>query len=192
VANQLVEVHLASVLVIGIALTRGEVAPRAAAAVYALLAVVMAAISWPAPGIPSVIGTLQAGGPYSRAGIEAIHAEFLPPGTRYVTNDPIIAVLSDERTVLLDDFSLELSMRRGAAAGRDFDARVRRQDFDVVIMRGEGDAFPRDMNAGDEGFADDTRRYWAGWRGHREMAALFEPAYAVRAVRKPYVILTRR
>jgi hypothetical protein len=192
VANQLVDVHLASVLVIGIALTRAELSPRTAASVYALLAVVMAAISWPAPGIPSVIGTLRAGGPHSRAGIEAIHAEFLPPGTRYVTNDPIIAVLGDERTVLLDDFSLELSMRRGAAAGRDFDARVRRQDFDVVIMRGDADVFPRDMDTGDVRFAAYTRRYWAGWRGHREMAALLEPAYAVHAVRRPYVILTPR
>jgi hypothetical protein len=192
VANQLAELHLASVLAIGVTLAGAGLPARVAGGVYAALAVMMAAISWPAPGIPSVIATLRDGPPHSRARIHAIHAEFLPAGTSYVTSDAIIAVLNNERTVLLDGFSLELAVRRGAPAGRDFEQRIRRQDFDVVIMRG-ADQFPHDVNTGDAGFAGDTAEYWAaGWSEHQEMAALLKSAYDVRAVRKPFVILVRR
>ncbi|MGB7220533.1 MAG: hypothetical protein WBD07_17170 [Vicinamibacterales bacterium] len=191
VANQLVELHVASALVIGAALTARAVSSRAVAPIYAVLAVAMVAISVPVPGLPSVIGTLRERGPHTRAAVEALHAEFTPPGTRYITNDPIISILANERTVLLDDFAMELSMRRGAPAGRDFEARMRRRDFDVVIFRG-ADEFPHDMNDGDAGFAEYKEQYWAGWSGHREMAELVASGYDVHAVRKPFVILTRR
>ncbi|MBI3493345.1 MAG: hypothetical protein HY047_16425 [Acidobacteria bacterium] len=82
-------------------------------------------------------------------------------------------------------------MRRNAPAGLDFEQRIRRQDFEVVVMRG-AEHFPHDMDAGDAGFADDNRLFWADWRGHREMATLLESAYNVRAVRKPFVILIPR
>lgn len=191
VANQLVELHLASVLAVGVALASGDLSSRAAAPVYAALAVMMAAISWPVPGIPSVMATLRAEPPHSRARVQAIHAEFLPPGTRYVTTDPIISLIDNERTVLLDDFGLDLALRRGAPAGLDFERRVRRGEIDVIVLRG-AEEFPGDMDASDPRFAYYLKRFWKGSIGQRPMSRLLDTAYQVRAVRQPFVVFTKR
>ena len=192
VANHLVDLHMMSVLVIGVALTSGDVTPRIAAPIYALLAVAIAAISWPAPGLPSPIRTIRDGGLLTRARVRSIHDDFLPAGTRYITNDPIFGVLYDERMVVLDEFALEMSVRRGGPAGRDFERRIRAQEFAIVIRRGD-DAFPRDITAGDAGFAEASAAYWSTLPAeHAQLRAVLEPAYSVRAVRKPYVILAPR
>lgn len=192
VANQLVDLQMMSVLVIGAALADGDASPRLIAPIYAVLAIAIAAISWPVPGLPSVMATIRRDGLLTRARVQSIHDEFLPPGTRYITNDPIFAVLYDERPVVLDEFGLELSVRSGGPAGRDFEARIRRQEYDVVIRRVD-DRFPRDITAGDAGFADAAAAYWAAWPPeHAQLRAIVEPAYALRAVRQPFVILMRR
>jgi hypothetical protein len=60
VGNHLVDLQMSSVLVIGVAIAEGLLPPRPYAAVFACLAVALAAISIPVAGIPSVIATLRA------------------------------------------------------------------------------------------------------------------------------------
>jgi hypothetical protein len=170
VGNHLVDLQMSSVLVIGVAIADGRLSPRPAAAVFACLAVALAAISIPVAGIPSVIATLRAQGRPSRAAVHAIQAEYLPTGTRYLSTDPVIAVLNDERPLLLDAFNLDRFLREGMPAGRDIEQRVRRHDFQVIIVR---------ENRGAPGSKNDLE-----W--------LVDSNYDVRAVRPPFVILVPR
>jgi hypothetical protein len=184
--NHLVDLQMASTLVIGAWVARSAVPPRVAAWAYGVLAGVLAAISWPLPGIPSVVATLRADGPRPRAVVAAIHAEFLPPGARYLSTDPIVPVLSDESAVLLDAFDLRRFLRDGGPPGRDVEQQIRRRAFSAIVMR-DSDLFPRDMNAGDPGFAEACRRYWM--TEDDDLLRLFRSAYEIRAVRRPFVIL---
>jgi hypothetical protein len=186
-SNHLIDLQMASTLVIGVALSRGVLSPRAVVPVYAALAAVLVAISWPVPGIPSVVAAVEADGPRRRAVVQAIHAEFLPAGTPYLSIDPIVPVLNNERPFLLDDFNLERFIREGAPPGRDVEQRVRRHFFHAIVLHDSGD-FPHDMNAGDPGFSDDCEKYWANQEG--PLLPLLRSAYEVRAIRKPFVILT--
>jgi len=186
-SNHLVDLQMASTLVIGVALSRGALSSRSVAPMYAALAAVLVAISWPVPGIPSVAAALEADGPRRRAVVQAIHAEFLPAGAPYLSIDPIVPVLSNERPFLLDDFNLEQFIREGAPAGRDVERRVRRHFFHAIVLHDNGD-FPHDMNAGDPGFSDDCQKYWADQDS--PLMPLLRSAYEVRAIRKPFVILT--
>jgi len=167
VGNHLVDLQMASVLVIGFALADHRLSARVAVAVYACLAAALAAISIPVPGIPSVIGTLRAHGPPSRATVAAVHAEFLPRGTRYFSTDPAIAVLNGERPSVLDAFNLNRFVRAGTPAGRDFERRVREHDYQVIILR-ESRGTSHDRN---------------------DLERLVYSNYDVRAVRRPFLIL---
>jgi len=189
VTNQLVDLHMAATLVVGAGLARGDISPRVFTPTYAALAILLAVISIPAPGIPSVMATLQAQGPRQRSVVRAIHDEFLPAGTRYLSTDPIVPVLNDERAVLVDAFNLERFLKEGAPAGLDIAERVRVRAFDAIILRDTPD-FPHDATAGDAGFDEARARYWAKQNGG--LAQLFRSMYDVRAVRKPFVILRPR
>jgi hypothetical protein len=170
VGNHLVDLQMSSVLAIGVAITDRRLSPRPAAAVFACLAVALAAISIPVAGIPSVIATLRARGRPSRAAVRAVHTEFLPAGTRYLSTDPVIAVLNGERPLLLDAFNLNRFVREGTPAGRDLEQRVRRHDFPVIVVR---------ENRGAAASKNDLER-------------LVDSNYDVRAVRPPFVILMPR
>jgi hypothetical protein len=191
VANQLVDLELSSTLVVGVAFASGDLSRRFTAWIYTGLAVLLAAISIPLPHIPSVIGTLQAQGPRQRAVVQAVHDGFLPPGTRYLSTDPGVAILVGERPVVLDAFSLDRFVREGTPAGRDVERRIRGREFDVVVLR-DTSAFARDMNAGDgdPAFGAASARYWAEQPG--ALAQLIRTAYEIRAVRRPFVILTAK
>ncbi len=186
VGNHLVDLQMASTLVVGASVMRRAVPPRVVASVYAALALILAAISWPLPGIPSVVATLRAHGPRPRAVVAAIHSEFLPPGARYLSTDPIVPVLSDESAVLVDAFDLRRFLRDGGPPGRDIEQQVCRRAFSAIVMR-DDDVFPRDMNAGDPGFAEASRLYWA--KEDDDLERLFRSGYEIRAVRRPFVIL---
>ena len=170
VGNHLVDLHMSSVLTIGVAIAGGRLSPRPAAAVFACLAAAFAAISIPVAGIPSVIATLRAQGRPSRAAVRAVHAEYLPAGTRYLSTDPVIAVLNDERPLLLDAFNLNRFIREGTPAGRDLEQRLRRHDFQVIVTREE------------RGAAE----------SRNDLERLIDSNYDVRAVRRPFVILVPR
>jgi hypothetical protein len=170
VGNHLVDLQMSSVLVIGGAIADGRLLPRPAAAVFACLAVALAAISIPLAGIPSVIATVRAQGRPSRAAVRAVHTEFLPAGTRYLSTDPVIAVLNGERPLLLDAFNLNRFVMEGTPAGRDVEQRVRRHDFQVIIVR---------ENRGAAGSKNDLER-------------LVDSNYDVSAVRPPFLILVPR
>ena len=186
VGNHLVDLQMASALLIGTAVRRYELSPRVLAPAYAAMALVLAAISWPVPGIPSVVATLRAHGPRSRAVVGAIHAEFRLAGARYLSTDPIVPVLNDEPPVLLDAFHLEHFLREGAPAGRDVSEQVRRRAFSAIIVRDTA-AFPHDMNADDPGFPEARAHFWA--TEDDALSRLFRSTYTIRAVRKPFVIL---
>ena len=87
-SNHLIDLHLASTLVIGVSLHRGEISRRVVTLTYAILAAVLAAISWPVPGVPSVMATLFTNGPRQRTRVEEVRAQFLPPSTVYLSTDP--------------------------------------------------------------------------------------------------------
>jgi len=170
VGNHLVDLHMASLLVAGAGMADGQLPARAAAAVFAGMAAALAAISLPVPGIPSVIATLRAQSLPSRAAVRAIHEEFLMQGTRYLSTDPVIAILNDERPLLLDAFNLNRFVREGTPAGRDLEQRLRRHDFAVVIVR-EGALAPQNRN---------------------DLERLIHSTYDVSAVRRPFVVLVPR
>jgi hypothetical protein len=102
--------------------------------------------------------------------VRAIHEEFLTQGTRYLSTDPVIAVLNDERPLLLDAFNLNRFVREGTPAGRDLEQRLRRHDFTVVIVREE----PLASHNGND------------------LERLILSTYDVRAVRNPFVVLVPR
>jgi hypothetical protein len=79
-------------------------------------------------------------------------------------------VLHDKRPLLLDAFNLNRYVREGAPAGRDFEERLRRHDFAVVIVR-EGPLAPQNRN---------------------DLERLIHSTYGVRAVRRPFVVLVPR
>jgi len=170
VGNHLVDLHLASLLVAGVGMVDGQLPARPAAAVFAGMAATLAAISFPVPGIPSVIATLRAQALPSRAVVRAIHEEFLSQGRRYLSTDPVIAVLNDERPLLLDAFNLSRFIREGTPAGRDLEQRLRRHDFAFVIVR-------EDPLASQNG---------------NDLDRLIHSTYDVSAVRKPFVVLVPR
>jgi len=170
VGNHLVDLHMASLLVAGVGMAHGQLPARAAAAVVAGMAAALAAISFPVPGIPSVTATLRAQSLPSRAAVRAIHGEFLPQGTRYLSTDPVIAVLYDERPLLLDAFNLSRFVRERTAAGRDLEQRLRRHDFAFVIVREDP----------------------LGSQNHNDLERLIHSTYDVRAVRNPFVVLVPR
>ena len=167
VGNHLVDLHIASVMVIGVALAQGTLSPRPAVVLFAALAVALAAISIPIPRIPSVIATLRAQGPPSRAVVRAIHDEFLPPGTHYLSTDPVIEVLNDQRPLVLDAFNLNRFFREGAPAGRDVERRIRHHDFQVIVVRSD---------------RSDARE-------RNDLERLIYENYDERAVRPPFTIL---
>ena len=170
VGNHLVDLHMASLLLAGVGMADNQLPARAAAAVFAGMAAAMAAISLPVPGIPSVIATLRAQSLPSRATVRAVHEEFLPAGTRYLSTDPVIAVLHDEPPLLLDAFNLNRYVRERAPAGRDVEERLRRHDFAFVILREEC------------GLSVDRN----------DLERLIHSTYDVRAVRRPFVVLVPR
>src|SRR5262249_29061821 len=170
VGNHLVDVHMASLLVAGVAMADGQLSARPAAAVFAGMAATLAAISFPVPGIPSVIATLRAQALPSRAAVRAIHVEFLSQGRRYLSTDPVIAVLYDERPLLLDAFNLSRFIREGTPAGRDLEQRLRRHDFAFVIVR-------------EDPLASQNRN---------DLDRLIHSTYDVSAVRRPFVVLVPR
>jgi hypothetical protein len=170
VGNHLVDLHMMALLVVGVALAGARVSARTVAAAFTCLAALLAAISIPVPGIPSVIATLREKALPSRATVRAVHEEFLPPGTDYLSTDPIIPVLNDERPLVLDAFNLNRFLNEGAPAGRDLEQRLRRHDYQFVILRED----PRPMP------------------DRNDLERLVYSTYAVRAVRPPFVILAPR
>jgi len=117
-----------------------------------------------------VMATLRAQALPTRATVRAIHGEFLPQGTRYLSTDPVIALLRDERPLLLDAFNLSRFVREGTPPGQDVEQRLRRRDFAFVIVR-EGP------------LASQT---------HDDLERLIHSMYEVIAVRRPFVVLVPR
>jgi hypothetical protein len=186
VANHLVDLQMTSALLIGAVVARSEPSARPVGLVYAMLAVVLIAISLPIPGIPSVVATLRAQGPRQRSVVDDVHAEFLADGARYLSTDPIVAVLHGQHPVIVDAVTLERFLREGAPAGRDIEQKIGRRAFDRIILRDTTD-FPHDMDAGAPRFDEYAGRYWSVRNG--ELIRLFRSRYKITAVRKPFVIL---
>lgn len=132
-SNHLVDLHLASVLVVGVAIARVELPERAGAAMLAAMAAMLITITVPVPGIPSVVADVRAAMPRQREAVQAIHAEFLMRGP-YLAIDAIVSVLNGDRPWVIDDGSLERYYEEGMPAGRDFEARVRRHFFTAIVL----------------------------------------------------------
>jgi hypothetical protein len=187
-SNHMVDLQLASTLVIGIGVVHRAVPARVMTAVYLALATMMGALSWPLPHIPSVIATLAERGPHHRATIRAMHAEFLSGPGVYLSSDPLVPILNGERPIALDSFFLDVSIRRGTAAGLDLARRIGNRDFDTIVLR-DANVFSHDMNAGDPDLSKAAETFFA--KGGT-LTTLVHSAYEIRAIRKPFVILRPR
>ena len=187
-SNQLIDLHLASTLVIGLAVARGHVAPRLVASMYVLLAMVMAIVSWPVRGVPSTIRTLRAEGPHRRSVVTAVHDRYLNRARLYLSTDPMIPILSGTRPFLLDSFNLVLFVTTRTRVGADFAHRIKTHAFDAIVLHDDG-VFPADMAPGDPMFDALCAKYWA--RDNAVIQAV-HVGYEVRAVQRPFVILEPR
>jgi hypothetical protein len=184
VSNHLVDVHAAAVLLIGAALCENDRSARLVVPTYALLAVMAVVIAIPLTGVPvpSVHRTLSrqgARGGRPRSAIARVREEFLPPGVRYLSLDPIVPLLNNERPLLLDPFAADVFLRTGHAAGSDLRVRITRHEFDLVVVRDDR-SFWRDS---DEGPRTD---------GGSALTRVLMAEYEIRAVRKPFLILRPR
>jgi hypothetical protein len=185
-SNHLVDLQMASTLVVGVALARRIIPMGVGTTVYAVLATMLLVISIPLPGVPSVVSDVEAARPRPREAAHAIHAEFLAPGAPYLSMDPIVPILNGERPWLLDYSSLERMYVSGAPVGHDFASRVREKFFTIIVLPGSND-FPRDMMRGEPGFAEAATKYWAGYDS--PLAGVLRSAYTLHAARRPFVIL---
>jgi len=132
-SNHLVDLHLASILVVGVSLVRRELSERVGAAMFGATAAMLVAITIPLPGIPSVVADVRAAMPRPRDAARALHAEFLTRGP-YLAIDPIVPVLNGDRPWVIDYGSIERYYVEGTPAGRDFEARVRRHFFTAIVL----------------------------------------------------------
>src|SRR5207247_8945834 len=97
VSNHLIDLHAASVVLVGVSLTMGNLTIiRLVPPIYALLTALMVAISIPVPGIPSVHRTLSRQGKRGgrrRSTVLAIHDAFLASGVLFLSLDPSVRLL---------------------------------------------------------------------------------------------------
>jgi len=131
-SNHLVDLHLASLLLVGGALSDGTLRPRIGAAVFGALAVMIAAITIPLPGLPSVVADIRSAGPRPRAAVVDLRHD-APAGT-WLSFDPIVPILNGQRPWVLDYSNLEFGYSTQTMAGRDVKRRVEEQFFDAVIV----------------------------------------------------------
>jgi hypothetical protein len=190
VSNHLIDLHAASVVLVGVSVTTGERSIiRLGPPTYALLTALMVAISIPIPGIPSVHRTLSQQGPrggHARSTVLAIHDEFLGSGVRYLSLDPVVPLLHGERPILLDPFAMEVFFHTRHPAAQDFRGRIIAHEFDVVVVRNH-ESFPTGMDEGTSEPHNGVTNY-LGENGSA-MIRLLAAKYDVRAVRTPFVIL---
>ena len=131
-SNHLVDLHLASLLVVGAALARGGLPARAATGMFAAIAVMLVAITIPLPGVPSVVAEVQAALPRPREAAISAHAD-LTRGP-YLAIDPIVPVLNGDRPWVVDYGSLERFYAERTPAGLDLESRVRRHFFSAIVV----------------------------------------------------------
>jgi hypothetical protein len=79
-------------------------------------------------------------------------------------------MLNNDRPLVLDAFNLNRFLKEGAPAGRDLEQRLRRHDYQFVILREDPRPLP----------------------GRNDLERLVYSTYAVRALRAPFVILAPR
>jgi hypothetical protein len=194
VSNHLVDVHAAAVLLVGASLDKGVLPMRLVVPTYVLLLVMAVVLVVPLPGGPSVHRTLarqgiRGGRP--RSAIAAVHRQFLQGHVRYLSADPIVPLLNDERPLLLDPFAADVLLRTGHPAGIDLQARIARQEFDVVIVRDD-----RPLAGDSQGDSDFTpgsqnlRQFLTG--NHSELIRVLLASYEIRAARRPFLVLRPR
>jgi hypothetical protein len=183
-SNHLVDLQMASMLVVGVSVAGGQLPSRVVTGGALALALVMTFVSWPVPGLPSNIRTLAAEGPHRRAGVAAVRHALPAPPALYLSTDPLLPILSGERPIVLDTFNLNLFLVEGTAAGQDITRRIREQVFGAIVLR-DGGMFPRDMGPGDPDFDACRARYWAGGSA---LVRLVHTTYEIGQVRRPFVI----
>src|SRR5215472_3127100 len=166
-SNHMIELQIATAVVIAVAVERGRLPDKLVANVYAVLVAVLIALVLPLPWMPSPTRTLRLLGPRQRATVEEIREEFLPPTASYLSLDPIVPVLLHQRPIVLDQFSLNLFVVNDTAAGRNLRTRVRARSFATIVLDDEDGVFARDL---------------------QPLVRLIAADYEICAVRRPFVI----
>ncbi len=132
-SNHLVDLHLASIVVIGAAVARGTVRRAIVSAMLVTIAAMLVAITIPLPIVPSVVADVRAALPRPRDAAIAIRGELLTRGP-YLALDAIVPVLNGDSPWVVDYGSLERYYVDRTPAGRDFEARVRERFFTAVVL----------------------------------------------------------
>jgi hypothetical protein len=135
--NQLVDVVVLAVLVVGQLVGRSWPAP-AAGAVPALAALMLLWVNLGAlavtvvPDLQPALSTLRGatGDPYGRRPL----AGRATPGTRLLSEDPYVPVSLGQRPVVLDPFMLLRIGRRDPAAAQRLVDRIRAREFELIVL----------------------------------------------------------
>ena len=133
-SNHLVDLQVASTLVLGVAIARAIVPERLAAGLYAALAGVLILVTIPVAGLPSVVGEVRSAMSRPRSAVEAIGRDLRDGAAPYLSIDPIVPILNGDRPWLLDYAGLERAYVSGTAIGLDFASRIQQRFFAAVIV----------------------------------------------------------
>jgi len=150
---------------------------------YALIQLGMLLI----PGCPSTRQTMVREGVPRVAMLEEIHRRYLPAGTVYFTDNPIVAVAVGDRPFVLDEFNLRFFLRDGHPIGQDFYQKVYSGYFQVAVC--DNGPLDSDFDSDTPVSPELTERYWAS----RPIEYRFLRDYFVLvAVHRPFAVLAWR
>jgi hypothetical protein len=139
------------------------------------------------PGAPSARQSLSQEGVARIATVEEIHRRYLPPGTVYVADNPMVAVAVGDRPFVLDEFNLRTFLREGHPVGQDFYQKVCAGFFQMAVF----DSGPLESDFDAPPSLQMTEEYWASrppefrfMRDYFVLVAVHRP-FAVLAWRRP-------
>ncbi|HVS51227.1 MAG TPA: hypothetical protein VHD62_02635 [Opitutaceae bacterium] len=132
-SNHLVDLLVASVVLLAVGISAGQVGRTTVRGGAGLLAVAVAAM-W-LPGVPSVRHFLEARGRPTQAGIDEIQRR-LPPGAadRLLAENPMVPVALGRRPEVLDAFSLRLIAARDPRTADEFLRRILNGRYSAVVL----------------------------------------------------------
>jgi hypothetical protein len=141
------------------------------------------------PGCPSALVTLHREGVARVRDLVELHRRYLPPGTAYFADNPVVAVAVGDRPFILDEFNLRVFLREGHPVGQDFYQRVCSGYFQMAVL--DNGPLDTDFDGPAAVTPELEERYWASrpaefhfMRDYFVLVAVHRP-FAVLAWRRP-------
>ena len=138
--NHILDLFLASLLVIGVELERRGYRSRVAATVFGLVAL-LTVFTW-VPGLPSIRHYVEKPGRPTREAVARIQ-QMIDKRGPIMSENPGLPVLMGQRAVVLDAFQLPLISRERPEIRESFFRRLRGREFSGVVLMDWSGA-PRD------------------------------------------------